>query len=29
MVQLAFVPIRYLQFDYAAQRNFGARETLC
>jgi hypothetical protein len=29
MVQLAFVPIRYLQFDYAALRNFGARETLC
>jgi hypothetical protein len=29
MVQLAFVSIRYLQFDYAALRNFRARETLC
>jgi hypothetical protein len=29
MVQLAFVSISYLQFDYAAPRNFGAREALC
>jgi hypothetical protein len=29
IVQLAFVPISYLQFDYAALRNFGARGTLC
>jgi hypothetical protein len=29
MVQLAFVSIRYLQFDYEALRNFGAREALC
>lgn len=29
MVQLPFAPISYLQFDYAALRNFGAREALC
>ena len=29
MVQLAFVSMSYLQFDYAALRNFGTGETLC
>lgn len=29
LVQLASVPISYLQFDYAAMRIFGRRETLC
>jgi hypothetical protein len=29
MVQLAFEPISYLQFDYAALRIFGRSEALC
>ena len=29
MVQLAFVSISCLQFDYEALRNFGTREALC
>jgi hypothetical protein len=29
MVQLAFVSISYLQFDYAALRIFSMRKSLC